>query len=173
MTFNLQYQSVSKLMKKHLLIILLTGLVLPGISQPVVAPVDSTMNTTTPVQQNTPAPAPTQNESSDKDVKIYNLNKWVDVPLTLATGGWSGFAFTKIYSKPKSTVEEIMSLDKKDIPGIDRWAAGMSSDAADAASNYLFYGSIPVPFALFLDKDIRRDAGKISFLYLEAMAITG
>jgi membrane-associated phospholipid phosphatase len=36
-----------------------------------------------------------------------------------------------------------------------------------------FYGSMPLPLFLLLDKKIRRDAGKVSLLYLEAMAITG
>jgi len=104
---------------------------------------------------------------------IYHINPWADIPITAATAGWSAYAFTYIYSKPASTPEEIMALDKNNIPKIDRWAAGMHDENADANSNYLFYGSIPVPFFLFLDKNIRKEAGKITFMYLEAMSITG
>ena len=32
---------------------------------------------------------------------------------------------------------------------------------------------MPLPLVLMLDKDIRQDAGKIGFLYLEAMSMTG
>jgi membrane-associated phospholipid phosphatase len=32
---------------------------------------------------------------------------------------------------------------------------------------------MPLPLVLLADKDIRKDAGKIGFLYLEAMSITG
>ena len=112
-------------------------------------------------------------EINKKPAKIYHLCPWVDIPLTVATGGWSAFAFTKIYSKPASTVEEIKKLNRNNIPSIDRWAAGMSDENAAKTSDYFFYGSIPVPFALMFDKKIRKDAAKISFLYLEAMSITG
>jgi membrane-associated phospholipid phosphatase len=106
-------------------------------------------------------------------LKLYHFRPAADIPLVALTAGWSAFAFTKIYSKDPSTEQEIMNLDRNDIPAIDRWAAGMSDENADANSNYFFYGSIPVPFALFLDKKIRKDAAKISYLYLEAMSITG
>ena len=94
-------------------------------------------------------------------------------PVVAVGAGWSGFAFSKIYNKKPSTPEEIENLDRNDIPAIDRWAAGMSDANADANSNYLFYGTIPVPFTLLLDKKIRRDAAKIGYMYLEAMSITG
>jgi membrane-associated phospholipid phosphatase len=49
----------------------------------------------------------------------------------------------------------------------------MSNKKAAAYSDNFFYGSMPLPVLLMLDKKIRRDAGKIAFLYLEAFAITG
>jgi membrane-associated phospholipid phosphatase len=105
--------------------------------------------------------------------KLYHFRPAVDIPLVAVTAGWSGFAFSKIYSKPKSTAEEIRNLNKSNVPKIDRWAAGMHDENADANSNYFFYGSIPAPFFLFLDQKIRKDAAKITYLYLEAMSITG
>ncbi len=104
---------------------------------------------------------------------IYKINKAVDIPITAVGAAWSLYAFSKIYSKDPTPLEEIKALDKNDINVFDRWAAGHHDPAADRASNYLFYGSIPVPFALMADREIRKDALKISFLYLEAMAITG
>jgi len=108
-----------------------------------------------------------------KNENIYKFTPAVDIPIIAVAGGWSGYAFTKIYDKDNSTIEDIATLDKNDIPKFDRWAAGMSNEAADNASDYLFYGSIPYTFSLFLDKRIRQDALKISALYLEAMSITG
>lgn len=103
----------------------------------------------------------------------YRINPAIDIPITAVGVGWSSFAFTKIYNKDASSVEEILALDKNDLNGFDRWAAGKHSKGADQASNYIFYGSIPVPLLLLADREIRRDAPKIGFMYLEAMAITG
>ncbi len=105
--------------------------------------------------------------------KIYHLNLPVDIPVTVLCGVWSGYAFTVIYNKDRSTEQQILDLDKNDIPKIDRWAAGMSDENADIASDYLFYGSIPYAFTMLLSKEIRQEAGKIGLLYLEAMCVTG
>lgn len=104
---------------------------------------------------------------------IYKINKTVDIPITAVGAAWSLYAFSKIYSKDPTPLAEIKALDKNDINSLDRWAAGMHDPGADKTSNYLFYGSIPVPFALLADREIRKDAPKVGFLYLEAMAITG
>ena len=107
------------------------------------------------------------------DQEVYNLRPAVDIPLTVATAGWSIYAFTKIYSKDPSTTEEILSLNKNDINSFDRWAADVYSDKAARSSDFFFYGSMPLPIILLADKDIRKDAAKIGFLYLEAMSVTG
>ena len=104
----------------------------------------------------------------------YKYSLKVDGPITLAGTAWTLYGFSQVYSKDKSTIAEIHALNKNDINGFDRWAAGMSSDAADEASNYLFYGAIPLPLLLAgIDGRMRKDFWKISGLYLEAMAITG
>lgn len=105
--------------------------------------------------------------------RAYFLNYPVDLPIIIGGTAWTMYAFGPVYSKDKSSEEKILSLDKDNLNGIDRWATRYYSADADAQSNYLFYGSIPMPFLLFLDKNIRRDGIKISALYLEAMAITG
>jgi len=108
-----------------------------------------------------------------KTQEIYTLKPSVDIPIVAVGTGWSIYAFTRIYNKEPSTREQILSLDENDIPKIDRWAAGMSNQAADDNSDFLFYGSIAVPFMLLFDKEIRHDAGKIGFMFWESMAITG
>lgn len=103
----------------------------------------------------------------------YFLNYPVDLPIMAAGAAWTLYAFKPIYSKDKSSEADILALDKNNLSGFDRWATRYYSDKADAHSNYLFYGAIPLPLFLFLDKNIRWDALKVSALYLEAMAITG
>ncbi len=104
----------------------------------------------------------------------YRYNLKVEGPLTLAGTAWTLYGFTQVYSKEKSTPEEIRALNKDNINGFDRWAAGVSSASADATSNYLFYGLIPAPLLLAgIDGRMRKDFWKISALYIESMAITG
>jgi membrane-associated phospholipid phosphatase len=104
---------------------------------------------------------------------IYRLHLSLELPLVALGTGWSFYAFTKIYSKEPSTEQEILNLDVNDIPKFDRWAAGFTNETADQNSDLFFYSSLAVPLLLFADKKIRHDAAKISFMYLEAMAITG
>ena len=109
----------------------------------------------------------------DPDIEIYKLKPAVDVPLTAIGTGLSLLGFSKIYSKDASSEEDILALRKSDINSFDRRAADNYSEKATKQSVMLFYGSMPLPLVLLLDKDIRKDAAKIGFLYLEALSITG
>src|SRR5688572_19297567 len=73
----------------------------------------TTSNTKTPNEQLT--------ESAD-DKRIYVLKPAIDIPVTAISAGFSAYAFTKIYSKDRSTEEQINALRKEDINGFDRWA---------------------------------------------------
>jgi len=104
----------------------------------------------------------------------YKIRWKYEVPATVLASAWAGYCFTKIYSKPTSTEDQIRALDRDDIPRIDRWAAGKSDDKLDDLSDIPFYGAIPVPLLLIgLDPKVRRDAGHVAMLYWETMAITG
>ena len=116
--------------------------------------------------------SPTTQIPGNQD-EIYNFKPAVDVPIIAISAGWSIYAFSQIYSKDRSTEQQILDLDENDIPKFDRWAAGMSDENADMTSDYLFYGSIPFAFTLLLSKDIRNDGLKVGLLYLETMSITG
>ena len=109
----------------------------------------------------------------DKQDQVYLLKPKVDVPITVVGAAWSLYAFTKIYSKEEMPVEKVVNLNKDDINGFDRWAAGNTNEQASETSDYLFYGVMPLPIILMADKEIRKDALKIGFLYLETFAITG
>jgi membrane-associated phospholipid phosphatase len=105
--------------------------------------------------------------------QVYKLKPIVDIPLIAAGSAWTLYAFSKIYDRDPSTVEKIQSLNVNSIPRFDRWAADVYSEKAADASDMFFYGSMPLPLLLMLDKKIRKDAGKIALIYLEAMSVTG
>ena len=44
--------------------------------------------------------------------EIYKLKPSVDIPVFAVGAGWSAYAFTKIYSKERSTEEQILSLKR-------------------------------------------------------------
>lgn len=112
-------------------------------------------------------------ELKTKSSEVYTLKPAVDVPLTLAGTGWSLYAFTKIYSKDTSPVSRIEALNKYDVAPYNRSAINHYSTKAFDASNAIFYGSMPLPLFLLLDKKIRKDAGKVGLLFMESMSITG
>lgn len=114
----------------------------------------------------------TQENNATSD-EVYRLKPSVDIPVTTIGAGWSLYAFTRIYSKDPSTKEQILALNKNDINGFDRWGADVYSHSAASTSDFFFYGSMPLPLVLLADKEIRKDAAKIGFLYLEAMSVTG
>src|SRR5688572_24134694 len=104
---------------------------------------------------------------------VYKLKPVVDIPVFAVGAGWSGYAFTKIYSKDTSTIEEVLSLDINDINVFDRWAVRPYSESVAKTSDYIFYGAMPLPLLFLIGKETRKDFFKLSFLYLEAMSITG
>jgi membrane-associated phospholipid phosphatase len=134
-----------------------------------------TLWTTIPIDTLQPAieTLETTEENTATSDEVYRLKPAVDIPLFAINTGWSLYAFTKIYNKDPSTAEQILALDKSDINSFDRWAADVYSARAAHGSDFFFYGSMPLPIVLLADREIRKDAAKIGFLYLEAMSITG
>jgi membrane-associated phospholipid phosphatase len=112
-------------------------------------------------------------EISPTKKMIYKIRPAVDVPVTIAGSAWSLYAFTKIYSKPHSTDEEILGLTENNINGFDRWAVRPFSKSLDRISYYPFFASMPLPFLFLAGKKTNKDFFKLTFLYLEAMSITG
>ena len=104
---------------------------------------------------------------------VYRLKPGSDIPVVAVGAGWSLYAFTKIYSKPHSSEEKILSLDVNDINSFDRGAVRPFSESIDRASYYPFFGVMPMPFVFLTGKNTRKDFFKLTFLYLEAMSITG
>lgn len=109
----------------------------------------------------------------ENDHEVYKLKPAVDIPIVVTAGGWSYYALSKIYKKDSLSVEDVLSLNKNNINGFDRWAADVYHPGAEAQSDKLFYSAMPFPLVLLLDKKIRKDALKIAFLYTEALSLTG
>ena len=115
-----------------------------------------------------------QKTDQNKRKQIYKLNPAVDIPIIAVGTGFSLFAFTKIYDKEPSTAEEINSLNINDINVFDRWSIYPYREATHNISAIEFHAAIPLPLIMFLiTKDTRNDFWKLSYLYWEALSITG
>lgn len=108
-----------------------------------------------------------------KDGPVYKLNLAVDLPLTAVLDATTLYGFSKIYNKDRLTVEEVESLDPRNVNRFDRSATKHNSESATKVGDYLFYGSMPLPLLFLFDKKIRKDYPKVLTLYLETMGVTG
>ena len=115
----------------------------------------------------------TQPEKKERPKEVYTLKPGVDIPVTVTGTVWSLFAFSKIYSKDPSDDEAVLALKKSDVNGFDRWGIRPYNKKIDDISYLPFYASMPMPVLFLLDKRMRKDMAKLSFMYLEAMSVTG
>ncbi len=111
---------------------------------------------------------------TDTSRKVYQMNNSVDIPLTAIGVGWSAYAMTKVYNKPGSTPEQVLSLNKNNVNAFDRnWMYGYNA-TLDKESYYPFYLAFPLPIIFFLTgEDTRNDFWQLSYLYLETLGVTG
>ena len=118
-------------------------------------------------------PAPDKKVKDRQADKMYHMNYKVVIPIIAVGFAATGYSFSVIYSKTNTPDATILQLDKKNIPAFDRWATKYHDINMDKISYYPFYGVMPLPLILFIDKKMRKDAGSISLIYLEAFAFTG
>jgi membrane-associated phospholipid phosphatase len=105
---------------------------------------------------------------------VYKIKPAIDLPIIAAGTAWSLYGFSQIYSKPSSSEEEILSLNKNNVNSFDRGATNNYSPSADKASDYMFYGSMPVPLLLMMfDGKVRQDFGNVLLVWWETMSVTG
>jgi len=106
--------------------------------------------------------------------EVYKLRPSVDVPLVIGCAAWCAYAGTQIYSKGNSTQAQILALNSNQIDPLDRWAIRPYNHNVDRGSYYPFYAAFPLPLVVFLfGKNTRSDFMKLTFLYLEALSVTG
>ncbi len=114
-----------------------------------------------------------QERESKTSNEIYHIKKAIDIPLTGAAVGWSLYGMSVIYGRDPVPEAEINALSVQNINKFDRPVADNYDPHAEMISDKLFYGSIPLPLLLLIDKQIRHDGLKIGLLYLECMGSTG
>jgi hypothetical protein len=111
---------------------------------------------------------------ADSKIPVYTIKPKVDIPLFAATAGWTFYGFAQISKKGGSSQATVTNLSKSNIPWYDRWAQRPYNRSVDKLSYVPFDAAMPYPLIFCaLDKKMRKDYLKLTFLYAEAMAITG
>lgn len=104
---------------------------------------------------------------------VYKIKPWVDIPITIVVDAYSLYGMGVIYGRDPIPESVILALNKNDVNRFDRPITNNYSVKAKNASDLFFYGSMPVPLLLLLDKKIRKDGLQVGLLLLEAMGTTG
>ena len=108
-----------------------------------------------------------------KPEHMYNIKPWIDIPATVIFAGLSLNGFRIIYGRDTIPLADVIALNKNDINRFDRPVTENYSEKAKSTSDLFFYGSMPLPLFLLLDKNIRKDGPRVGLLYIEALGITG
>jgi hypothetical protein len=95
---------------------------------------------------------------------LYHIRKGIDYPIVLGLGGTSIYLLTIVYSKKPTPVEDILKLNKNDLPSYDRWNAGYHDANLDQISYYPFYAVMPLPLLFLADKTMKNDRGQIGVM---------
>jgi membrane-associated phospholipid phosphatase len=119
-------------------------------------------------------PSYSQDTTFIKEKPVYKFKLAVEIPIVIGCAAWCAYSATYSYAKGSSSQEQILALNKNNINPLDRWAIRPYNLAEDKVAYYPFYAAIPLPLVFFLlGKDTRSDFGKLTFLYMEALAVTG
>jgi membrane-associated phospholipid phosphatase len=106
--------------------------------------------------------------------RIYRIKKSVDIPVFLGAAAWDMYGFSQIAKKSDATPATVEALKKSDINWFDRWGVRPYNKSVDKLSYMPFYAAVPSPVLLFaIDHRMRKDFWQLTFLYAEAMAVTG
>jgi len=106
--------------------------------------------------------------------QVYFIKPTVDIPLLAGGAAWDIYGFSQISKKSNSSVAEVESLKTSNIDWLDRWAVHPYSHSIDQASYIPFYVAMPLPLIAFgIDPRMRKDFWKLTYLYAEAMTLTG
>ena len=105
---------------------------------------------------------------------LFRIKPSVDIPLVAGGAALDIYNFGKIGQRNSTSIEKLNSLRLSDLNGIDRWGVHPYSHSIDQLSYVPFYVAMPLPLIVFgLDSRMRPDFWKLTYLYGEAVILTG
>lgn len=104
----------------------------------------------------------------------YRLKPSIDIPLVVGGAALDIYNFGQIGKKNPTSLAKLQSLQISDLDWLDRWAVHPYSHSVDKASYIPFYVAMPAPLIVFaIDSRMRKDYWKLTYMYGEAMILTG
>lgn len=106
---------------------------------------------------------------------IYNINRKIEIPLTLGLFGVTIYGYKYLANKDGLSYEKAISLTPEDVWWFDRPATKQdASKRLDAhnTSDLLLNSSVALPVLLGLDKNIRKDWFDVLLLYGQSHAVS-
>ena len=106
--------------------------------------------------------------------KVYKMNYWVDVPVTIGLLGTYYFGFQAMQNRANPTPDQINSLNKTNVWFFDRRALYQDVSKMDNARHISDWGlkiATVMPVLLLIDRNIRRDWYDIALLYAETQTV--
>jgi membrane-associated phospholipid phosphatase len=103
----------------------------------------------------------------------YHLNLKADIPVTAVCMAGTVLSYPLRDKKTAPTEAQVSALSIDQLSSFNRDAAQQFSPQADKISDVFFYSGFAIPLGLAFDKQVRSDAGTVSLMYLETMAIAG
>jgi membrane-associated phospholipid phosphatase len=106
--------------------------------------------------------------------KVYKMNYWVDVPVTIGLLGTYYFGYQAIQNRANPTTDQINALSKSNVWFFDRPALYLDASKMDNARNISDWGlkiATVMPVLLLIDRKIRRDWYDIALLYAETQTV--
>lgn len=120
------------------------------------------------------SPDTTARHFPDTTGQVYRIKPAADIPVAGAAVAWTLYGFSQVSNKDGVSVSTVDALKKSDLNWFDRWAVRPYSRSVDKLSYVPFYVAMPLPLIVCsIDKKLRKDFWKLTFLYGEAMTLTG
>lgn len=109
-----------------------------------------------------------------RHARVYTIKPTVDIPLVAGGAALDLYNFGQISTKNSTSLAKLQSLKISNLDWFDRWAVHPYSHSIDQLSYVPFYVAIPLPLIVFgIDSRMRQDFWKLTYLYGEAMILTG
>jgi membrane-associated phospholipid phosphatase len=109
-----------------------------------------------------------------RSADVYTIRPSVDIPILAATTIWDLYGFSQISKKDGTSQATLDGLKTSDLNWLDRWGVHPYSKSIDNLSYVPFFVAMPLPMIVFgIDNRMRKDFWKLTFLYAEAMTMTG
>ncbi len=105
-------------------------------------------------------------------LKPYKVNYPIIGSIIGVGAGTSIYTTYRILNKPGLSTEQVLALDRSEVNVFDRNATKQYSHGALTANRVLSFSSMALPLFLAIDKNIRKDAGTVGLMYLEALSMS-